>query len=312
MSDLPHIPIMVQTILDNLNVAERENASYIDGTLGAGGHSHAFLTARADNRVLGLDRDPNALKLAQARLAEFGERATLRHASYLQMKKIASEWLNTETPQVDGILLDLGLSSMQLDEGERGFSFRQEAPLDMRFDPTSADQTAADLVNHLPSDELANILYDYGEERNSRKIARVISENRPIETTTQLAELIARINRNSREKIHPATRTFQALRIAVNHELEAVEQILPIALDLLKTGGRLAVISFHSLEDRIVKQYFKLESTDCLCPPKQPMCTCGHTAQLKLIGRKPMMADEDEIKQNPRSRSAKLRIVEKI
>ena len=303
---------MVQTILAGLNVEARIEATYIDGTLGAGGHSHAFLTGRDDNRVLGLDRDPQALTLASESLAEFEERATLRHASYLQMQMLASAWLGTTTPQVDGILLDLGLSSMQLDKGSRGFSFRQTAPLDMRFDSTSDDPTAADLVNHLPADELANILFQYGEERNSRKIARVITENRPIATTTQLAELIARINKRSREKIHPATRTFQALRIAVNHELEAVEQVLPIAVNLLKEGGCLAVISFHSLEDRIVKQYFKHEATDCICPPKQPLCTCEHTAQLKLISRKPLVADENEIKQNPRARSAKLRIVEKI
>ncbi len=311
MSELPHIPIMVQTILDSLQVAERTEATYIDGTLGAGGHSHAILNVRTDNRLLGLDRDPRALELAHARLAEFGERATLQHTSYLDIAETAQAWLDTPTPHVDGILLDLGLSSMQLDEGERGFSFRQEAPLDMRFDPTGDDPTAADLVNHLPADELANILYQYGEERNSRKIARVIAEKRPITTTTQLAELIASINR-SKEKIHPATRTFQALRIAVNRELEAVEKVLPIAVDLLKEGGRLAIISFHSLEDRIVKQYFKQEATDCLCPPKQPICTCGHTAQLKLVSRKPYMANAEEIAQNPRSRSAKLRVVEKI
>lgn len=310
MSELPHIPIMVQTILDSLQVAKRPDATYIDGTLGAGGHSHVILNTRADNRLLGLDRDPRALELAHARLMKFGERATLRHTSYLGMVEAAQDWLDTPTPQVDGILLDLGLSSMQLDQGERGFSFRQEAPLDMRFDPTSDDPTAADLVNHLPADELANILYQYGEERNSRKIARVIVENRPIETTVQLAELIAGINK-SREKIHPATRSFQALRIAVNRELEAVEKVLPIAVSLLKDSGRLAIISFHSLEDRIVKQYFKQESTDCLCPPKQPICTCGHTAQLKLVGRKPYMANDDEIAQNPRARSAKLRVVEK-
>lgn len=303
---------MVQPILDGLQVVERSGAIYIDGTLGAGGHSHAILSANTTNLVLGLDRDPHALELAKVRLAKFGERATLRHTSYLYMRDAVQDWLGTDMPQVDGILLDLGLSSMQLDDGARGFSFRQDAPLDMRFDPSGDDSTAADLVNHLPSDELANILYQYGEERNSRKIARVIEEQRPIETTTQLAELVAGVNRGSRQKIHPATRTFQALRIAVNRELEAVEQILPIAVDLLKPSGRLAVISFHSLEDRLVKQYFKQEATDCICPPKQPLCTCEHQAQLKLVNRKPLSGDAEEIAQNPRSRSAKLRIAEKI
>jgi 16S rRNA (cytosine1402-N4)-methyltransferase len=213
---------------------------------------------------------------------------------------------------VDGILLDLGLSSMQLDDGSRGFAFRHDAPLDMRFDPTSNDPTAADLVNGLDETELANLIYEYGEESNSRRIARAIVEARPVETTTQLAEIVARTHRGPREKIHPATQTFQALRIAVNHELEAVEIVLPMALNLLKGGGRLAVITFHSLEDRIVKQYFKHEATDCICPPRQPICTCDHHASLVLVNRKPLTASDAEIQQNPRARSAKLRIIEKL
>jgi 16S rRNA (cytosine1402-N4)-methyltransferase len=307
-----HIPIMAGAIVDGLEVATHPNALYIDGTLGAGGHSHAILAGRSDNRLLGIDRDPQALALAQQTLAEFGQRVQIHHANYLEMEDLAQGWLGIAMPQVDGIVLDLGLSSLQLDTAERGFAFRHSAPLDMRFDPGSDDPTAADLVNGLPEQDLANLLYTYGEEKLSRKIARAIVSHRPIETTIQLAELVAQVYGPTRERIHPATRTFQALRIAVNRELDAVEAVLPLATRLLKPGGRLAVISFHSLEDRLVKHYFKQESSDCLCPPRQPVCTCGHVASLTLITRKPMTADEAEIAQNPRARSAKLRIVQKL
>jgi 16S rRNA (cytosine1402-N4)-methyltransferase len=201
---------------------------------------------------------------------------------------------------------------MQLDQAERGFAFMQDGPLDMRFDPTSGEPSAADLVNLLDAGELADILYRYGEERHSRRIAQAIVAARPLHTTRALAEVVARASRGPREKIHPATRTFQALRIAVNDELGAVERALPATISLLRPGGRLAVISFHSLEDRIVKQTFKREATDCLCPPRQPICTCGHRASVALITRKPVEADEAEIARNPRSRSAKLRVVERL
>ncbi len=211
---------------------------------------------------------------------------------------------------VDGILLDLGLSSMQLDTPERGFSFQQDAPLDMRFDPASPT-TAADLVNNLPQDELADLIYRNGEERASRRIARAIVKARPLQTTRQLAAVIETVLPR-KGRIHPATQTFQALRIAVNQELERVENVLPQAVAALKSGGRLAIISFHSLEDRIVKEYFRRESRDCICPPRQPVCTCGHKATLKEITRKPITPGEAEIAANPRARSAKLRIAEKL
>jgi 16S rRNA (cytosine1402-N4)-methyltransferase len=212
--------------------------------------------------------------------------------------------------EVDGILLDLGLSSMQLDSPERGFSFQHDAPLDMRFDP-AAPTTAADLVNTLPQEELADLIYHYGEERASRRIARAIVKARPVQTARQLANVIESVLPR-KGRIHPATQTFQALRIAVNQELDRVENVLPQAVAALKPGGRLAIISFHSLEDRIVKEYFRRESRDCLCPPRQPVCTCGHKATLKEITRKPITPGEAEIAANPRARSAKLRVVEKL
>ncbi len=305
-----HIPIMVAPILEGLRAAEIKNAHWVDGTVGAGGHSHALLSARPDSLLLGLDLDPHALELAATRLSEFGERAVLRHSSYENLRQEVEAWVTP--PLVDGILLDLGISSMQVDSAERGFSFRFDGLLDMRFNPHDPRPTAADLVNTLSAEELADILYTYGEEKHSRRIASTIVRARPITTTHQLAELVASQYRGPREKIHPATRTFQALRIAVNDELGAVERVLPAAVDLLKSEGRLAVITFHSLEDRIVKQFFKEAATDCICPPRQPVCTCGHRASIVLITRKPITADEAEITMNPRARSAKLRIVEKL
>jgi 16S rRNA (cytosine1402-N4)-methyltransferase len=218
---------------------------------------------------------------------------------------------------VDGILLDLGLSSMQIDTPERGFSFLVDAPLDMRFDPHNPT-TAADLVNELSERELADILYQYGEERNARQVARAIVRARPLSSTRQLAEVVAHTTRGGASGIHPATRTFQALRIAVNHELEALEDVLPQALQALTPatgqcpGGRLAVIAFHSLEDRLVKQYFRREARDCLCPPRQPICTCGHKASLHELTRGPIRPQDDEVQRNPRSRSARLRVVERL
>jgi 16S rRNA (cytosine1402-N4)-methyltransferase len=295
-------------VLDGLQVSAHPAGYFVDGTLGAGGHAAAILSAAPQAHLLGLDRDPDALALAQERLAPFGERVTLRHASYEQIASIVPCWLG-DGPGADGILLDLGLSSMQMDNPARGFAFMHDGPLDMRFDPTSGGISAADIVNTWEADEIADVLYRYGEERHSRRIARALIAARPIMTTRQLAEIVAAAQRGPRGKIHPATRTFQALRIAVNDELGAVERVLPRAIDLLRPGGRLAVISFHSLEDRIVKQTFKTEATDCICPPHQPVCTCGHVARVDLVTRKPIMPTDDEIAHNPRARSAKLRIV---
>ena len=307
-----HIPVLLQPVLDGLNVYQHPDGLFIDGTVGAGGHAAAILDRAGNARLLGFDRDPRSLDVARETLARFGERAILRHANYDRMGALAPD---PGFGAVDGILLDLGISSMHVDEPGRGFSFRNDGPLDMRFDPTSSEQTAADLVNTLYPSELADLIFRYGEEHDSRRIARAIIAARPLHTTRQLAEVIqgaARKHPGSREKIHPATRTFQALRLAVNDELGALERALPQAIALLKPQGRLAVISFHSLEDRIVKHYFRQEATDCLCPPRQPICTCGHVATIKLVNRAPIVADDSEIAANPRSRSAKLRIAERV
>jgi 16S rRNA (cytosine1402-N4)-methyltransferase len=251
--------------------------------------------------------DPQALELARKNLAPFGERACLKRAAYTSLpdQLAALGW-----DKVDGILLDLGASSMQFDTSERGFSFLADGPLDMRFDPSNP-LTAAEVVNSWPEDELADVIFRYGEERASRRIARAIQRARPIKSTRQLAGVIEKaIGRHGGH--HPATQTFQALRIAVNGELEALEKTLPLALQALGPGGRLAVISFHSLEDRLVKEYFRQESKDCICPPPQPACTCGHKASILEITRRPIMPAEDEINRNTRARSAKLRVAEKL
>ncbi len=313
-SQSAHQPVLLEAVLGALRIHDHPDGCFVDGTVGAGGHAAAILSAAPAARLLGFDRDPAALALAQARLAPFGDRATLIHASYEQIGRRVPAWLGPESPGVDGLLLDLGLSSMQMDNAERGFAFMRDGPLDMRFDPSSSGPTAADMVNTWEADELADVLYQYGEERESRRIARAIVGARPILTTRQLADVVAGTLRGGPRggHIHPATRTFQALRIAVNDELGAVERVLPVALGLLRPGGRLAVISFHSLEDRIVKQTFRREATDCLCPPQHPVCTCGHVATVRLVTRKPVQPDADEIALNPRSRSARLRVVERL
>lgn len=289
----------------------------MDGTLGAGGHAWGILQASSpDGLLLGLDLDPQALNLARQRLQQFGSRAIIVQASYLTIREQLSRlgWQG-----VNGVLLDLGVSSMQFDTPERGFSFQVDAPLDMRFSPQNP-VTAADLVNRLSEVELADLLFRYGEEPRARRVARAIVQARPFQTTRQLAQVVLEAlgerqpprRRDRSNRIHPATRTFQALRIAVNRELESVESVLPRALEALVPQGRLAVISFHSLEDRIVKQFFRRESQDCICPPRQPVCTCGHTAIVKEITRRPIQAGPVEVEQNPRARSAKLRVAEKL
>jgi len=314
---MPHRPVLYNEIILALQPAR--GGRFVDCTLGAGGHAWGILEKSApDSLLLGFEVDPLAFGLAQQRLESFGKRAILLRESYLalskQLKKLA--WSS-----VDGILLDLGLSSIQLDTPGKGFSFASDAPLDMRFDPDAPD-TAADLVNTLSEQELADLIYRYGEEPQSRKIARAIVRTRPITRTVELAELVVGVTNKDRsaamragsrrDQIHPATRTFQALRIAVNQELEAVKDVLPQAVAALGPGGRLAVISFHSLEDRIVKQYFRQESRGCICPPRQPVCTCGHKAAIKEITRHPIRPGAEELASNPRSRSARLRVAEKI
>ena len=302
---MSHIPVLLQPVLDFLTPAQR----VIDGTLGAGGHTRALLDSGV-SEVLSLDVDPMALEIARSNLSSYAGRVHIVHASYGDMVAQA-HLLGWE--QVDGILLDIGVSSMQLDRPERGFAFMQDGPLDMRFNPLGGGLSAADLVNEADEAELAGMFYKYGEEPQGRKLARGIVASRPYETTRQLATTIEHITpRRKGDKIHPATRVFQALRIAVNDELGGLERVLPQAINLLRPGGRLAVISFHSLEDRIVKQTFKLASTDCICPPHVPICVCGHEATVRLLTRKPLIADDAEIAQNPRSRSAKLRVVEKL
>jgi 16S rRNA (cytosine1402-N4)-methyltransferase len=306
MDEHTHIPVLYHEVLDFLR--PRPGGRYLDGTVGAGGHTAGILQVSAPTgRVLAFDRDQEAIAFARRRLAQYGDRVVFVHASYSEMERLAPA---CGFDSVDGILLDLGLSSRQLDDSSRGFSFMKEGPLDMRFDPTQGE-TAADLVNNLDEAELADIFRRYGEEQHSRKIAQAIVENRPVETTTQLANLIARKVKR-RGRIHPATQVFQALRIAVNRELEAVETGVQAAIPLLSPGGRLAVISFHSLEDRFVKHYFRRLSQDCICPPQQPLCTCDAQASVRLLTRKAAKASAAEIEANPRSRSARLRVVEKL
>ena len=302
-----HRPVLYQEIIHALRPGR--NGFYIDATLGAGGHAQGILEAsRPDGSLLGLDVDPQALELARARLASFGARVILVRASYITL----SEQVDIlGRKNVDGIMFDLGVSSMQLDQPERGFSFQADAPLDMRFDPDNPIR-AYDLVNELPESDLADVIYRYGEERYARQVARAIVQARPVFTTQQLANLVARVTSGGRKGLHPATRTFQALRIAVNRELEGLEMALPQALSVLAPGGRLAVIAFHSLEDRIVKQYFRRESKDCVCPPGQPVCTCGHKAIIREITRRPIRPGPEEISQNTRARSARLRVAEKL
>lgn len=305
-----HIPVLLQAVLDILVHNNESVNRVIDGTLGAGGHTRALLDAGVE-QTLSFDLDMQAINIAQQGLLEYSNRATLLHASYLEMQEEAQQ-LGWQT--VDGILLDLGLSSMQLDTPERGFAFRYDAPLDMRFDTSGDNPTAEELVNTLSADDLADIFYHYGEEKRSRQIARAIIAKRPVSTTQQLAQIVAQAvpqKHGKGKKIHPATQVFQALRIAVNRELEAVETILPVAVDLLRSGGRLAVITFHSLEDRIVKKTFKDMATEIIAPPGMASIQ-EQDAIIKLINRKPIIADEAELQANPRSRSAKLRVIEKL
>jgi 16S rRNA (cytosine1402-N4)-methyltransferase len=303
----PHLPVLYHEII--LALQPRREGFYVDCTLGAGGHAAGILEAsEPDGRLLGMDLDPQALAITRQRLEPFGSRAVIVQASYATLLEQLAR-INWQV--VQGILLDLGVSSMQLDTPERGFSFQGDAPLDMRFDPSNPI-TADELVNNWSENDLADVIFQYGEERRAYQVARAIVHARPIHSTGSLARVIARATSGGRPGFNPATRTFQALRIAVNHELDALEAVLPQAITALAPEGRLAVISFHSLEDRIVKRYFRQESQDCICPPRQPVCTCGHHASIRELTRHPIQPGEVEIAQNPRARSAKLRLVEKL
>jgi 16S rRNA (cytosine1402-N4)-methyltransferase len=304
-----HIPVLLKEVIDGLAVGA--GGHYLDATIGGGGHSQKILKAcEPDGRVLGLDRDPEAVDRVIKRFKQYGSRVTIVHASYGHLMEIASK---EGFLPLDGVLYDLGFSSWQIENPDRGFSYQEDGLLDMRYDPSSMSVTAAQLVNNLSEKELAEIIWRYGEENQSRRIADAIARKRPIQSSRQLADIIAKAKvGNSKGRLHPATRTFQALRIAVNDELNILETSLPQAVQVLRIGGRIAVISFHSLEDRIVKQFFKQESRDCICPPKIPVCICNHQRSLKILTKKVIRPTASEITMNPRSRSARLRLAEKV
>lgn len=305
-----HVPVLAGEVLAWLQ--PRPNSVYVDGTVGGGGHARLILEAASpDGRVVGLDQDPAALAAAARNLSQFGERfiALRGHFGALDQHLAA-----LQIDEVDGVLLDIGVSSHQLDSPERGFSFRDDGPLDMRMDP-DGEKTAADVLAEEDAAMLARIFRDYGEERWAKRIAREVVKARelqPLTSTRQLAELVSRVVPGGRapQRIHPATRVFQALRIFVNQELEQLRQGLEAALKVLKSGGRLVVISFHSLEDRIVKNFFRDAAVDCICPPRLPVCSCDHPAVLRVLTRKGVRAADSEIERNPRARSAVLRAAE--
>lgn len=307
-----HETVLLKETVDLLDV--KNDGTYVDATLGLGGHSREILKRAGKTRVVGIDQDASALLLAGQSLSEFGERITLINSNFAGIKKVLAD---LSVGLVDGIVADLGVSSLQIDSPTRGFSFRFDAPLDMRMNPAEDNPTAAEMLNSLPEVEIANLIYRYGEERFSRRIARRIVEKReqgePVTTTKQLVELVERsVKRSPKEKIHPATRTFQALRIAVNGELEILEQFLIDSVGLLKIDGRMAVITFHSLEDRIAKRTFQKLAGKCFCPPRIPQCVCGAKKIIEIVTKKPVTPGDDELEKNPRSRSAKLRVVRRI
>ncbi len=305
-----HVPVLFQEVLDSLRV--RPGGQYIDATVGGGGHAAGILAAlSSDGYLLGLDRDPAALETARARLVAGDARVRLVHSSFGHLAQVARD---NDCVPADGVLFDLGLSSLQLADSERGFAFVTDGPLDMRFDPASGGDTAADLVNYLSVEELTALLFRYGEEKQARRIVEAIVEARPLRTTGELAAIVKQaVGAGRRHKrIHPATQTFQALRIAVNDELGILESVLPQAVEILAPGGRLAVISFHSLEDRLVKRFLRRESRDCVCAPEAPACVCDHRATLRLITRKLIRPTTDEVAANPRARSALLRVAERL
>ena len=310
LSQKDHRPVLLRETIESLAV--KRGGLFVDCTVGLGGHSEAILQASPDAQVLGIDRDEEALQLARERLAEFGGRFRAVRADFRELTRVLA---TAEVKAVRGILADLGVSSLQLDSPSRGFSFRHEAPLDMRMDMSSGE-TAAELLGRLSEVEIARLIFEYGEERHSRRIARRIVERReagePVTSTTELAKLVERAIGGKKRRIHPATRTFQALRIAVNRELEGLDQFVADAFDALEPHGRLAVISFHSLEDRIIKRTLLKLSGRCQCPPRLPQCACGARKAVEILTRRPLTPTEDEIAENPRARSAKLRIAARL
>ena len=311
MSEFHHISVLLDECLEGLSI--KQDGIYLDGTLGGAGHSGQIAKRLTTGRLIGIDRDPVALQAASERLAPYKNNVTLVHSNFCEMAQVVKD---LGLSGVDGILLDLGVSSPQLDDAQRGFSYMADAPLDMRMNSEDA-LTAYTVVNTWSQDELKRILFDYGEERYAPRIASAICryrEEKPIETTLELVDIIrsAMPPQALREKQHPAKRSFQAIRIAVNDELGSVERAMEAAIPLLNPGGRLAVITFHSLEDRIVKNAMAEAAKGCTCPPNFPVCVCGKKPKVKLISRKPIVAGEAELELNPRSRSAKLRVCEKV
>ena len=310
MSEFHHVSVLLDECIEGLNI--KPDGIYVDGTLGGAGHSYHIAEKLTTGRLIGIDRDPVALKAAGERLSPFADRVTLVHSNFCRMGQVLQE---LGISGVDGILLDLGVSSPQLDDGSRGFSYMTDAPLDMRMD--NGDALSADtVVNTWSYEELKRILYDYGEERYAPAIAAAIVRKReisPIRTALELVDVIrsAMPPAALREKQHPAKRTFQAIRIAVNDELNSVSKAMDAAIPCLNPGGRLAVITFHSLEDRIVKNAMAAAAKGCICPPEFPVCVCGRKPQVTVLTRKPIVSGEEELERNPRARSAKLRICEK-
>lgn len=311
------IPQIHQSVLlkETIELLEPEKGGiFVDCTLGLGGHSEAILQSSPNIELIGIDQDTEAIGFAKKRLERFGNRFKIFHANFSEVEEVLKQ---AKIEKVDGILADLGISSLQLDSETRGFSFRFDAPLDMRMDANSESETAAEILETLSEFEIARIIYEYGEERFSRRIAKRIVDRRAngksLQTTKELADLVyGAVPRNKKDKIHPATKTFQALRIAVNHELEILENFLRTAIDKLNVNGRLAVISFHSLEDRIVKRTFLKLSGKCECPPKFPTCICGAEKKVEILTRKPIVPQEFEVENNPRARSAKLRVCQRV
>ena len=310
LSQKDHRPVLLRETIESLAV--ERGGLFVDCTVGLGGHSEAILRTSPDAQVLGIDRDEEALRLARERLAEFGGRFRAVRTDFRELTRVLA---TAEVKAVRGILADLGVSSLQLDSPSRGFSFQHEAPLDMRMDMSSGE-TAAELLGRLSEVEIARLIFEYDEARHSRRIARRIVERReagePVTSTTELARLVERAIGGKPRRIHPATRTFQALRIAVNSELEGLDHFVADAIDALEPHGRLAVISFHSLEDRIIKRTLLKLSGRCQCPPRLPQCACGARQVIEILTRRPLTPTEDEIAENPRARSAKLRIAARL
>lgn len=308
-----HNPVLLTETVKLLN--PQGNEIFVDATLGLGGHTEAILAASGKAKVLGIDQDREAIELAGERLEIFDERIRIFHANFSEIKQVLAD---AGIEKVDGILADLGVSSLQFDSESRGFSFRFDAPLDMRMNAASDAETAAELLENLSEEEIADIIYQYGEERFSRRIARRIVWKRelgePIRTTRELADVVEKaIGRGKgKNKIHPATRTFQALRIAVNRELEILEQFIRDSVEILKKDGRLVLITFHSLEDRIVKQTMQKLAGKCFCPPRLPRCVCRAEKEVEILTKKPIVPGEKELEENPRARSAKLRACRKL